>query len=776
MKKLFPGILAILLANIMPVSAQYVHLKGYVTDAQSGEKLLGANVCEKHTQTCTVSNEYGYFDLIVPEKDTLTLWVSFTGYKNFQKSFTDKIPSVLHVSLEPGESLGEVEVTVKTNRIERKTEMSRVQLKPAQIIEMPVILSEPDLIKAMQKLPGVLAGSELFGGMYVRGGSNDQNLYLLDDVPLYYINHLGGFLSVFNAYSVKRADLYKGDFPARYGGRLSSVLDVRTRDGNKFERHGEFSIGALTWKLSLEGPVKKGKTSYFVSGRRFMYDLILRALERLAGEGSGGYTFYDFNAKINHVLDPKNQLYFSWYYGDDAFSMQFKEGDAVNKFRTGWGNHLMSLRWNHIFRSGFFLNTTAYFTRYRFEVKDKMTSDTDELSYRYFSGIKDFSLKTDATWHISSRDKLKFGTGYIYHIFSPGASKFKVKQNGSQTDTLIGNLNLFSSDVYAYAQWKHKWSGRLTSRLGIRSANYIVNNRIFNDIEPRISLNFLVNKHFSIKTSYARMQQPVHLLSTSNLDLPIDLWMPSTTKLPPSKGWITAVGAAWSNKDNSWDVSSEIYYKELTGIPFYKPGTFFLQTSLKNWENLLYHNGLNRSYGWEWLIRKTKGKWTGWLAYTLSRSTLRFPELNHGRPFPFKYDRTHSIDIVLRYKPSERFIMSMAWNFGSGLPVTLPVGEYQLPVFTENNEFYTIPVNIYTERNGYRMHPYHRLDISLMFPRKLKHGELIWTIGVYNAYNRQNPFMYQVLDYNPRTGNYDPGVYQFSLFPMIPSVSFTYRF
>ncbi len=756
--------------------AQRMHVAGYVSDARSGEKLLGAQVCEANTGICVITNEYGYFHLNLPIRDSIRIGVSYLGYRDWEKKLPGHVKIDLDVRMTPGEKLGQVILEVKSNkaRPERRTEMSHVSLRPATIETMPVILAEPDLIKAMQKMPGVQSGSELFGGMYVRGGSNDQNLYLMDDVPLYYINHLGGFLSVFNTYAIQRADLYKGDFPARYGGRLSSVLDVRMRDGNKEEHHGEFSIGLLSWKYSREGPLVKGKSSYFVSGRRFMYDLLTRFIGKITSGVAAGYTFYDFNVKLNHELDSQNKLFFSWYYGDDAFSIHSKDEDEKERFRSGWGNHMLSFRWNHHLSNGLFSNNTLYYTRYRFMTKLLYKNRNDKDEFRFYSGIRDIGLKSDWRWNSSLNGRFDFGAGAVWHHFIPGKSRFK--STIDNIDTTLITYHFSSGEMYTYAQWEKRFLERLSVRLGLRLSGHLVPEKSFLSLEPRLSLNYRLSEHFSLKASYSEMQQPVHLLISTGLDFPVSLWMPSTTKIPPGRSSIGLIGVAGSNPDNTWDYTVETYYKKTKGLIHYKQNTGYLTLSFDKWDNLVYHDGTGKAYGVEFLIRKKKGKITGWFAYSYSRSFWKFDSINQGKPFNYYYNRNHNIDLVFNYQLKPGVTLSAAWNFGSGLPVSLPLGKYYLPVGPVNMFNHEILAYEFSGKNNFYMKPYHRLDLSAVFVKKKKHGERIWTISIYNVYNRKNPFMYFESDLNPDTGKEDPGIYQMSLFPIIPSVSYTYKF
>ena len=767
-------------------SVEEIIISGYVTDAKSGEKLLGAEIYEKYSGKGTVANEHGYFHLQVPVKhDSLEIHVNFLGYKSFVKKIQIKVQRniTLNVKLLPGEQLEEVVIRAESSaHPERKAEMSRITLSAEQLKQVPVIFAEPDVIKVMHLLPGVQQGKEGFGGMFVRGGGMDQNLFLLDDVPLYYINHLGGFISVFNNDAINQVTLYKGDFPARYGNRLSSVLDVRMRDGNKKEYHGAFMLGLISAKFTFEGPIIKDKTSFIVSARRFPYEILFKAASSLGSEGeeSFAYTFYDYNIKVNHRASDKDDFDISWYLGEDAFmfSEQSKPENYRFKGRMGWGNHLLAVRWRRVITPKLFANTIFSYTRYRLKVSAREKDDEFESYLAYISGIRDLGLKTDMDLLLNENHKIKFGIGGTYHRFKPGVLQIKESDLNNETDTVLGDYGLRSGTLYAYAEWKNKIGKRFKSRIGLRLNNYITGRKNFPSVEPRIGVNYLLKENLSLKASYTQMQQTVHLLSSSGLGLPVDLWLPPTEKAPPAHAWQAALGIAQTWPGNAWDWSLEIYYKELKHLITYRPGESFLGLGSSQWESIIVKNGKGYAYGAEILIRKLKGKWTGWLAYTYARSMRRFSfPVNDGKWYPFVYDRPHSLNVVFQYPVKKNVNFSASWTFGSGYPVTLPIGYYSTQ-FSDHTLGFGFGRNyIYTTKNGYRMRPYHRLDLSLQMTKKKKYGQRTWTISVYNAYNRQNPFYYYMDgEYNEQTRKYSYGIYQMSLFPILPSVSYSYRF
>ncbi len=760
--------------------AQKVRITGTVYDKETKEKLIGAQVYETLTGKGTITNDFGYFSLIVPKKDNFQLIISYLGYKTKMLLLPPRGQYQLKIELEPGEQLNEVVISLdKQPQIERNIEVSKISLDAKQVAEIPVIMSEPDLIKAVQKLPGVEPGVEGFGGMYVRGGSIDQNLILLDDVPLYYINHLGGFLSVFNTDAINKVTLYKAGFPAKYGERLSSVLDIRMRDGNKKEFHGSFMAGVLSWKFNLEGPIIKDKTSFIISLRRFPYDLLLRTAGKLSSQmrTEGGYTFYDINMKLNHQLNENDQLYLSWYFGDDALSFSEREKDYKFRSRLGWGNHLISLKWARLWGHRWFMNTTGSYTRYRFGVTIKEKEIDSRMKLNFFSGIIDYRLKTDLESNVSEKVKLKTGAGYTYYIFKPGVAKYTTegRENNQITDTVLGQVIFNSANWHTYVSALFKISEKFETEIGLRGNLYTTRQSIFPSLEPRINLKYMTGENSSVKLSYMEVQQNVHLLTSGNIGTPVDMWMPATDLVPPGKSRQIAGGYYHTFLHGEYDMSVEAYYKTMNNLIAYKPGTSFMTFAFEDWEYVVEKNGTGRSYGAELLLRKKKGKFRGWLAYAWAKSTRQFHQINNGKPYPFKFDRRHSLDITGSYHFKPGKVLSISWAFGSGYPITLPVGTVEYANVYEETEpgngFFIVFDHIVKEKNNYRMRAYHRLDVSMRFTKKKKRGERTWILGVYNVYNRQNPMFYQ-LEYTENGME----VYQFSLFPFLPSISYSYRF
>ncbi|NPA43524.1 MAG: TonB-dependent receptor plug domain-containing protein [Chlorobi bacterium] len=751
---------------------QKITVTGIVYDAETKEKLEGAQIYAPDAGKGTVTNTFGFFSLQLPPADSVRLGISHIGYRS--RLITVKAQPVirLDVALEPGETLNEVVITADTEeRPEKDVRTGKISLRPAEIARMPSIFSEPDLIKALQKMPGVEEGTEGTAGLYVRGGSLDQNFILIDDVPVYYLFHLGGFVSIFNPEAVKRITLYKGGFPVRYGERLSSVVDIRTRDGHKNEYHGAYRIGLLSWKFSLEGPVVKDRTSFMFSVRRFPYDIFLKTVAAIStgGEERYGYTFYDLNLKIHHRLGRRDNLYFTFYTGDDAVSMVFKYGIDKTLYRLGWGNRIMAVKWARPVGAKWFVNTTLSRSGYRYgrHMKDDWKTERYLSDFRYKSGITETRLQSHWEYRISPQTVLETGGGAVIYDFLPGRMTMYYREDGTVVlDTTVENFRYRSRLLYGYGALRIRPLPFAEMEGGIRLNTFFFSNHHAVTIEPRLNLKFSTGRSGAVKFSYTHISQPLHLLSSGRLGMPVDLWMPATDLVPPAVSRQIAAGYYRSWDNGRYDLSWEVYYKTMKGLIAYKPGMSFYHFAFSKWEQAVARDGTGYGGGSEILLRKRKGKWQGFIAYTYSRSFRRFEELNRGRPFPFDYDRPHRIDIsaVWQWKPGRT--LSLAWTYGSGYPVSFPSG---LVYVREGNGGYQIL--LYTEKNNLRLRPYHRLDLSMQFTKPKRRGERTWIIGVYNAYNRKNPFFYTL---TWQDGGYR--LYQISLFPVLPSVAYVRRF
>lgn len=763
------------------VGAQSYTISGYIEDDQSSERIIGVNVYAAGTIYGASSNTYGFYTLSLP-KGEYEIVVSFIGYKTLKQNLVIKADQSLDFQLiVDAEQLAEVEVVAEELPAEQ-VRMSTINLKVSDIKKIPAFMGEVDIIRAIQLLPGVQSGSEGTTGFYVRGGSPDQNLILLDGVPVYNASHLFGFFSVFNADAIKNVQLTKGGFPARYGGRLSSVLEIDMKEGNMKEFHGEGSIGLIATKLTIEGPIFKDKTSFIVSGRRTYVDLITAPILAATDGYRAGYYFGDFNAKINHLFSRKDRLYLSYYGGNDRFYYREKYSSSFDSFsqetesHLEWGNHTGSLRWNHLFSNKLFGNLNATFTQYQFNTgfSDRNTGDLpDENSFEgfeYFSRIRDYGLRYDFEYQINNKHQLRYGASYTYHIFNPGASQFLEEFNGNSLDSALEySKPIFSNDIFIYVEDDYQISDRWRANYGLHYSTYFLKGTQYQSLQPRVSLRYLLTDAWSLKASYANMNQFIHLLSNTGIGLPTDLWVSSTAKIRPQVSQQIALGSTRSFAGNEFEFSTELYYKWMENLIEYKEGASFVTSS--DWENQVETDGKGWAYGLEVLLRKNKGATTGWIGYTLAWSNRQFDNLNYGETYPYRYDRRHDVSVVLNHEFSDKLDIGLTWVYGSGNSFTAPTANMLLP--SNFNPDYPDNFQIFSDRNGQRMPNYHRLDFGINFHKKTKWGKRTWNVSVYNAYSRLNPFfLYIGEDY--RTGEKE--VRQVSLFPIIPSIAYIFSF
>lgn len=765
MKQAFIILLA-LLGFAPGLSAQQVTISGYVTEKNSGERLTGATVYIPGSKLGTTTNNFGFYSLTLPA-DSVQLRVAYVGYTPWSTVLHLKSNISLNIELQPSAEMKEVVITDKKNAIHERTQMSAIDLPIQTIKALPAFLGETDVLKALQLLPGVQAGNEGATGIYVRGGGPDQNLILLDGVPVYNASHLFGFFSVFNSDAIRSVELIKGGFPARYGGRLSSVVDINMKEGNKEQLHGEGGIGLIASRMTLEGPLQKGKSSFMISGRRTYYDVIARPF--MKGNVTAGYFFYDLNGKVNFKLGKKDHLYISGYFGRDKFYSREKSDGQFqsNSFnaRLSWGNITGVARWNHQYNSKLFGNLTAYYSQYQFLISSQSRSafngSNEEYLLRYTSGINDKTLKYDFDYIPHPNHYIKAGAGYIYHTYKPGAQQTKVSALGSNMDTTIGDKDIHAGEIDVYAEDDIRLSAALKMNIGVHWTGFSVQERFYQSLQPRLALRYLVCERLSAKASFVQMNQFVHLLTNSSIGLPTDLWVPVTARVPVQQSYQGAAGLAYTHK-NGVELSLEAYYKTMNNVLEYKEGASFFQAG-SNWENKVV-TGTGKSYGAELFLQKKKGQFTGMLGYTLSWTTRKFDQLNNGNEFPYRYDRRHDLKIAGIYQLCEGIEISAEWIFGTGNAITLPVGYYNGP---DGNL-----VQVYGDRNGYRMKPYHRGDLSIKFSKQKKRWERSWVISAYNVYNRKNPFyIYSSLNNQGNT------VFkQMSLFSIIPSISYQFKF
>ncbi|MFC5271793.1 TonB-dependent receptor [Adhaeribacter terreus] len=751
-------------------------INGFVRDKQTGENLIGVGIFNPKTGQGTTTNNYGFYSITLPQ-DSVNLIVSYLGYERLSFNIFLNQDLEQNFNLTANNELKTVEIVgTKEEKIRESTRMSTISVPIAQIKTLPALFGEVDVLKTLQLLPGVQSGGEGSTGLYVRGGSPDQNLILLDGTPVYNASHLFGFFSVFNADALNNVELIKGGFPARYGGRLSSVLDINMKEGNMKEFQGEASVGIIASKVTMEGPLKEDKSSFIISARRTYIDVLARPFMKKEN-GVFGYYFYDLNGKVNYKISQRDRLYLSAYTGYDKFYGSFDDSELEDKLHVGWGNLTSALRWNRIINNKLFANTHFTYTKYQFDIGNEQTTqfrndrgelETEKFALKYFSNIRDFSLKTDFDYTPSTNHYIRFGAQYIKHSFKPGALQIEE----SNPDPEAANTNFFSQTLGhesgIYVEDDIRITDLLKVNAGLRLAGFYVDKKLYNSLEPRLSARFILNEDWSAKASYARTSQFIHLLTNSGINLPTDLWVPATGKIRPQLADQVAVGVTRTLFDEAVEVSIESYYKAMNHLIEYSEGADFLGTTDNDWQDKVT-SGEGWSYGTEFFVQKKLGKTTGWVGYTLAWANRKFPELNGGEMYPYKYDRRHDISIVVSHQLKENITVSGTWVYGTGNAVTLAEARYGIGSYNTIEDI--------GSRNKFRMAPYHRLDLSLNQTKKKKWGETVNSFSIYNAYNRKNPYFLRLEEgYDIGNGRPTAVFKQVSLFPILPSFSKSFKF
>lgn len=766
----------------IPASAQKkVTLSGYVKDAASGESLIGSAIYVQEAQTGVSTNVYGFYSVSLPP-GSYTVSCSSLGYDTRTQTLNLIESRELNVALEPHTVQAE-EVVISDVRADHNvesTQMGVVSLTTEQIKKLPVIFGESDILKAIQLLPGVQSAGEGQSGFYVRGGGPDQNLVLLDDAVVYNTGHLFGFFSVFNSDAIKNVTLIKGGMPAQYGGRLSSVVDVSMKEGNNREYHGEGGIGLIASRLTLEGPIVKEKGSFMLSGRRTYVDIITKPFLKGDAKGSG-YYFYDANLKANYRLGARDRIYLSGYFGRDVFSFN----SSNFKAHVPWGNTTGTLRWNHQFNDKLFVNTTAVYNDYNF----RFSGSQNDFDITLASGIRDWNAKTDFDYYTTFNHHIKFGANYTYHTFTPnqvsGKSGTTELQPNNALKKYAHEAGIYLSDEFDIGSFlkvnagiRYSWFGQVGPYADYRSDGngnrtdstlYAPGQLVksYGGWEPRLNLRFALGANSSLKASVSKTYQYIHLVSNNGSTLPTDIWMPSTLLVQPQKAWQYSLGFFKNFFDNALETSVEVYYKDMRNQREYRAG--YTPTSLRDPELDLV-SGTGEAYGAEFFINKTKGRFTGWIGYTLSWTWRQFKELNFGERFPAKYDRRHDISLVGSYELNKKITFSGVFIFGTGNAITLPTGYY----FIEQNL-----IQEYSKINQYRIFPYHRLDLSVIYTPKGNTNKRLkgsWAFSIYNVYSRQNPYIIYVDTEGTLRSGASVKVKQISIFPILPSITYNFKF
>ncbi len=794
-KLFFYGFLGFQLFFPIISDAQKHTISGYIEDASSGERLISATVYEQNSKLGVVANVYGYFSMTLSD-GPVSIIFSYVGYQAIQYDFDLTKDTLIKISLQPSILLQEVVISAKRETQVEQTQMSTIEIPIHTIKTLPVFLGEKDILKAIQLFPGVQSGGEGTTGLYVRGGGPDQNLILLDGVPVYNADHLFGFFSVFNPDAIQHISLVKGGFPARYGGRLSSVLDIRMKEGNNKEYHGEASIGLISSKLMVEGPIVKNKSSFIISARRTYIDILTQPMiKAFDNNSSGGYYFYDINAKLNYILSDKDRVYLSFYTGRDRAYFKYKDSyfydntqhDFEGKGGLEWGNYTTALRWNHIFNKKWFSNVTATFSRFRFEVSEQFISaettdgqkTTQDFMFKYFSGIHDYALKADFEYHPSPKHRILLGASDIYHTFSPGSTIFKFNDsadNGFDFETTYGNKQVYAHEISVYAEDEFTITSRLKMNAGLHASMFLVHDTYYKSLQPRFNARYILKENWSVKVAASQMTQYILLLTNSGIGLPTDLWLPVTENIKPQQSWQYAAGV-FHDLNKTYEISVEGFYKTMTNLIEYKEGADFFSPS-QTWEEKI-ESGTGNAYGAEVLIRKNEEKTTGWIGYTLSWANRQFDNLNFGKPFPYRYDRRHDIGIAITHQLKDNIDLGLVWVYGTGNALSLPIEQYAGTGLNQTEDYYYYFNNVeyYEGRNGFRAPAYHRMDLGVNFYKKKKRGERTLSINIYNVYNRKNPFMiYFSNEWNQQSGQSVTRLKQMSLFPIIPSFSYSFKF
>lgn len=747
-------------------------VNGSVRSKKTGESIIGASVTVKDKNTGVTSNDYGFYSIsLFP--GTYTLLVSAVGHEqqtldvNLNKNVT------LNIFLEDEvKDLQDVTVTSSRGRSLSSTQMGAEKLTISDTKTIPVLFGERDVLKTIQLLPGIKSAGDGNSGFYVRGGSADQNLILLDEAPVYNASHLLGFFSTFNSDAIKDIMVYKGGMPAQYGGRLSSVLDIKMNDGNNQDYDVSGGIGAISAKVNVEGPIQKDKSSFLVSARRTYVDAFLK-LSKDSTINNNSLYFYDLNAKLNYQLGKRDRLYLSGYFGRDQLGV----GET---FKLNWGNATGTLRWNHIFSNKLFSNTSLIFSNYDY----KITIKSGANDFKVYSQIKDWNLKQEFQWYLNSKNNIRFGLNSIYHTMRPG--EISSSDSSSFNDKILQRRYSVENAVYASNNWKvsDKFNLSYGLRLSIFSVLgkgdfYNVNNdgkvldtisykkgevvKTYVNPEPRIAASYMLNSSTSLKASYVRNAQNLHLISNSTTSTPTDKWIASTNIIKPEISDQVSVGYYKNLAGNKYELTVEAYYKTMQNQIDYRDGADVFSNDVIETQ-LLYGKG--RAYGIEWLLKKKAGRFTGWLSYTLSKTERKIDGINNNQWYNARQDRTHDIAIVGTYQLNKKWTLSANWVYYTGDAVSFPSGKYRV----DGQMVY-----YYTERNGYRMPSYHRLDLGAILQlKKTKRFSSELSLSLYNAYGRENAYIIEFRDKKDDPNKTE--AVRTALFKFIPSVSYNFKF
>lgn len=757
-------------------TCQTINISGIIKDGISGEEILDASIKIKDGSGAR-SNKYGFFSLSATKKTPIPLTISHIGYQDTTLIVNIQKDTNLVVFLfEKTTELKEVLVKSSRQLDSENTQMSQIILSASQIKKIPQLFGERDAMKALQLLPGVRQGSEGSSNIFVRGGGSDQNLILLDEGIVYNANHLFGFFSTFNADPIKQVQFYKGGFPARYGGRLSSIIDVQMKEGNNKQFKAEGGAGLISSRLTLEGPIINEKLSFMISARRTYADLLIKPI--LPANNKSSYYFYDINSKINYIFNSKNRLYLSFYTGTDRFSTKeiVSRGSATNTYINGvdWGNTTGIFRWNHIFNGKLFSNLSLITTKYGFELKDiserTVNEQTKKESLLYDSGILDLTVKYDFDYFLKENINLKWGAEITRHQFEPRNIEFQTNELNSES---FKNFSPKLSSIEAAAYWENQIKGKnINLNAGLRLSAFKGQDILFIRPEPRLMVHYSLPKNNAINFSVAYMNQYINQLSNTGVGLPTDLWVPTNKTITPSSSMQAGIG--WvKDFDKSISITIESYYKWLSDILNYKEGAEFLNISnidksaIFRWEDIITQ-GRGWSYGNELLIQKKTGRFTGNLGYTLSWAIQNAKLINNGKNFYSNTDRRHDFEITASYELKKNISINANFLYATGNALSVPRATTSVILSSELFD--------YGNLNSFRAEPYHRMDIGVQFTKPKKWGERIWDFSIYNLYYRKNPYYYKLepqLDFQDKTYQYN--IKRNWLLPILPSISYNFK-
>ena len=780
-----------LIACLTPLGgslAQERTISGYVEDATSGERIPNVQLFLPEYQRGTVTNQYGYFSLAISATQ-IRLIVAHVSYEAQEFVMELQLDTTLNVSLVPRVvSLGDIEVIAPDRGVDN-VQMSVHNIDIAQVENIPVLLGEPDVQKVLQLLPGVQSGQEGSSGLYVRGGREDQNLILLDGLPVYNPSHIFGFFSVFPAQALKSVTLLKGGIPARYGGRLSSVVDYTMKEGNLKRFGGEASIGIVSSRGLVEGPIKKDRASFLLSTRRSFLDVLMRPF-RDKKEWSTGY-FYDAHFKANVIASNRDRLYLSVYGGRDLFTYEYNpdqgpESSERHRIDTGWGNRLAAIRWNRVVNDRVFANVLIGITSYHYALDNVFTSEstdggTGKSENTWRSGIVDRTAKLDIEYNATSQHYLRFGAEAIWHRVEPGRTRILERDDDGERESVFTQFptgRLKSGTIATYLEDEVTLGQRIRLNAGLRAMGYFVDENTYWALEPRLNASLKLSRYTAIKMSASTINQYIHLLTDGGTRLPNDLWIPSTDRIRPQFGQQVATGFVWSALNGSYEFSVEAYWRRMENLLEYEQNANALTSAVYNWAELV-ETGSGRAYGLEMFAQKKTGRWTGWLGYTLAWTTRQFEKLNDGETFPDSYDRRHDISLVGQYQIRDGIKLAATWVYGSGYPTWLPVARYLGDDFANTFEYPTVWVD-FGALNSSRAPAYHRLDFNVSFERTRSWAVRTFSVGVYNAYGRRNPFYVYAKRYGVDASSHlyttPLEIRTVSVFQWVPSLSYQLTF